>query len=170
MSGKTPGTKPKATIQLEGSGSFTDVTYRLALEGKVTVAIPGSNSSAIGQIYVTSRGDVGGSVDGLTLQLAGLGLGASSVKIQTVTAATGLEVGFAQTAVAMAAALDPPFLPTITLLPNEPGFIVINAKSSDVTEKVTTLQIIATAAEIMRSITVQVTIQPHRLYFPFMGR
>ncbi|MBX3013946.1 MAG: DUF4397 domain-containing protein [Caldilineaceae bacterium] len=96
VSGKTTGTKPKATIQLEGSGSFTNVTYRLALEGKVTVAIPGSNSSAIGQIYVTSRGDVGGSLDGLALQLAGLGLGASGVKIQTVNGGTQLIMDSAQ--------------------------------------------------------------------------
>lgn len=96
VSGKTAGTKPKATLQLEGGASFTNATYQLALEGKVTVAIPGSTSSAIGQISVTSRGDVGGSLDGLTLQLAGLGLGASGVKINTVNGGTQLIMDSAQ--------------------------------------------------------------------------
>ncbi len=83
VTGKTDGTQPQATIQLEGGSSFTNSTYKLLLEGKVTVNIPGSNSAATGSIFVTSRGDIGGQLEGLTLSLAGMTLSAAGVNIET---------------------------------------------------------------------------------------
>ncbi len=83
VTGKIDGTQPQATIQLEGGSSFANSTYKLILEGKVTVNIPGSSDSATGSIFVTSQGNIGGQLEGLTLSLAGMALGASGVNIET---------------------------------------------------------------------------------------
>lgn len=88
VDGLTEGSKPQAAIEIEGGSGYEATVFRLKIEGRVTISIPGSSAEAAGAILVDSFGQLSGYVQSFSLTVAGLKLAAEDIAI-TPTPGTG---------------------------------------------------------------------------------